>query len=230
MRRSARITVLAILFALSIIFNFVPISFGPVNIALLLLPIIICAQLEDFKMTLITATFTGVMSCIAFWSVKAGGVLAPVFQNPLISVLPRILVGVVAYFTSKGLTALDNRISLKKNKNDKKSVKITKENAISAVSAALATITNTLLVLLFMYLLYNGKTLKNGTAISNEVIAGLISVNFVIEIVVFTILIPPITFALRRVVTHTNKAVRNVKGQVKEEVVESVTKDEPKGE
>lgn len=215
MRRSARITVLAVLFALSIVFNFVPISFGPVNIALLLLPIIICAQLEDFKMTIITATFTGLMSCIAFWSIKAGTPLAPVFQNPLISVFPRIMVGVVAYFVSKGLTALDLKLSLKKNSGEKLAVKATKENLISACSSALATLTNTLLVLLFIFLIYNGKTLKNGMAVSNEVIAGLITVNFAIEVIAFTILIPPITFALSRVITHNNKTTRVIKSQDK---------------
>ncbi len=47
-------------------------------------------------------------------------------------------------------------------------------------------------------MLYNGDVLSNGTMISIEYILTWFGINFLIEIIAFTIIVPPIIFALRK--------------------------------
>ena len=63
--------------------------------------------------------------------------LAPLFMNPLVSILPRLLIGPCAYFVFRGVQ------------------KLTKKRALSAGCAAVAgTLTNTVGVMGFIYILY----------------------------------------------------------------------------
>ena len=51
--------------ALTIIFCFVPIQFGTITLALMILPTIIVAQVCDFKTSLLMAVLMGVVNYIA---------------------------------------------------------------------------------------------------------------------------------------------------------------------
>ena len=68
---------------------------------------------------------------------------------------------------------------------------------IDAVSSALGVCGNTALVLGMIWLFYGGKTVGD-SAITPEFMAGLVSLNFVIEVVVMTVLTPPIVYAIRK--------------------------------
>ena len=189
-----RIAVLALMVALVIIFSFVPISFGTVSLALMILPVLIISQVEDFKTTFILGLFLGVINYIAWFSTKAASPLAPVFQNPLVCILPRVLIGVVAYWVGTGFRALVKKI----NKPLNKASVISLDTAFSAVSAAMGVVTNTLFVGLFTLLFFNNKTLSNGTAINVSYILAWFGINFIIEIVSFSVIVPPIAFALKK--------------------------------
>ena len=55
--------------------------------------------------------------------------------------------------------------------------------------------TNTAAVLGMIWLLYGGKTVGD-SAITPEFMMGMISINFVIEIIAFTLLTPPVVYAV----------------------------------
>ena len=189
-----RIAVLSLMVALTVVFSFVPVSFGPITLALMILPVLLIAQVEDFKTTVFLGLFLGIINYVAWFTTKAGSPLAPVFQNPLVCILPRLLIGVVSYWVGVGLRALVKKI----NKPLNRASVISLDTAFTAVSTALGVVTNTLFVGLFTLLFFNGKTMSNGTAISVEYILAWFGLNFTIEVVAFSVLVPPIALALKK--------------------------------
>ena len=250
MKKSHRIALLAFELALIVIFSLMPINLGAASLALTLLPVLVIALTQDFKTAVLGGLIMGVTSLIGAFTVGAGSLTAPLFRNPLVSVIPRICVPAAAWGINKGLCALATKIKEKsvekKNANacvseeyaetnesadevkdvadngkkapsdkdkksvadngkkapsdkDKKSVAVGKPLSvfIDGVSSALGVCANTALVLGMIWLLYKGKTVGD-SAITPEFMMGLISLNFVIEVIVMTALTPPIVYAIRK--------------------------------
>ena len=201
-RRSKNIAILALMLALTIFFCFFPISFGTVTLALMILPLLIVAQGYDFKMTMILGVLMAIVNQIAWFSTKAASPMAPIWQNPLVCMVPRILIGVVSYFVGFGLRKAFLRPKYivtdegREMTNQKQIYAI--DGVISGFSTAFGVITNTFFCGLFTVLLYNGRILTNGTQISLEFILTWFGINFLIEIIAFSILVPPIIIALRQ--------------------------------
>lgn len=101
-----RIALLALMLALTIIFCFVPIQFGAITLALMILPTIIVAQTCSFSMSIFMALMMGIINYVAWFTTKAASPVAPIFQNPLVCILPRVLIGVVSYLSRVGLEKL----------------------------------------------------------------------------------------------------------------------------
>lgn len=97
------ITLLSLMLALTIIFCFVPVQFGTITLALMILPTIILSQVASFKTSLAMGVMMGVVNYIAWFTTKAASPVAPIFQNPIVCIVPRILIAVVCYFTRYGL-------------------------------------------------------------------------------------------------------------------------------
>ena len=106
MGKTKLIALLALMLALTIIFCFVPIQFGPITLALMILPTLILAQVCDFKISLFMGLMMGLINYIAWFTTKAASPIAPIFQNPLVCILPRVLIAVVAYWSRVGLEKL----------------------------------------------------------------------------------------------------------------------------
>lgn len=106
MGKTKLIALLALMLALTIIFCFVPIQFGPITLALMILPTLILAQVCDFKISLFMGLMMGLINYIAWFTTKAASPIAPIFQNPLVCILPRVLIAVVAYWSRIGLEKL----------------------------------------------------------------------------------------------------------------------------
>ena len=117
--------------AISIILGMTPlgiIPIGPLSATTMHLPVIIGAVLEGPVVGLIIGAIFGGFSL--YQAASGGSVLAPLFMNPLVSILPRLLIGPCAQ-------------------------KLTKKRALSAGCAAVAgTLTNTVGVMGFIYILY----------------------------------------------------------------------------
>ncbi|MEG1509714.1 MAG: ECF transporter S component [Clostridia bacterium] len=211
MKNTRRMALVALMFALVIIFTFVPIQFGTVTLGLMILPVLIIAQLEDFKTTMIVTIFMALANFLAWYTVKAGALLAPVFQNPLVCIFPRVLIGINAYFTGKlmkkllvkpiyDITTLDDGTEKKVLQNK---IKVdAMENLSSLIATAVGVLTNTLFVGLMAVLLFNGRSFISGaqtTTMTPQFIVGCFSINFVIEIICFSVIVPPIVYALKKV-------------------------------
>lgn len=99
------------------------------------------------------------------------------FVNPLISLVPRVLVGIVGGLAASGFRKLGLRSGL-----------------VASLSAAAATLTNTVLVLSALKLF---STLLTGTPLLGTIYATLIGVNGVIELAAAIIIVPAVVAAVR---------------------------------
>lgn len=283
MSRTKTIALLGLMLALTIIFCFVPIKFGPITLALMILPTLIVAQVCGGWISFAMGLIMGLLNYIAWFTTKSAEPLAPVFQNPLVCILPRVLIAIVAYWSRRGLeflilkkgmkvdinpqpvvddededtteqrvlaeetaesnddeitaeiaeTPYDNSVfstqsvfsaekqigeSLENNNeniaaNDEETMLAEQEakkakriktakvesarQAIHLLSTALGVLTNTLFVGIFTLLFFNHTTLANNTIINVSYVLGFFSVNFGVEIVVFSLITPPIALAIR---------------------------------
>lgn len=195
------IAVLSLMTALTVVFCFVPISFGPITLALMILPTLIIAQVGDLKTTFALGLFMGLINYVAWFTTKAASPIAPIFQNPVICLIPRILIGLVSY----GVRKLFEKFILKPKYSEVNGQKVLSNKkaliALDQVSIILATalgvITNTLFVGLFTLAFFNNKALPSGTVIDIKYILAWFGLNFLIEIIAFSLITPAITVALR---------------------------------
>lgn len=243
LKKSKRIAILALLLALTVILSVIPIRVSSATLALTLLPVLVLALTQDFLTGLLGGLVMGVTSLVMAFTVGAGSPTAPIFQNPLVSILPRLFVPVVAFSVMKGLSALAKRIRRKRSHEGLEAAEPVSEDipaeraydgacadgspdedgagADGAQSAADAdaakkdelprllqaltdgvaclagVLTNTGLVLGMMWALYGGKSV-NDTLISPEFMTAMLSINFVIEVVLFPLITPPVIYAVRK--------------------------------
>lgn len=246
LKKSKRIAILALLLALTVILSVIPIRVSSATLALTLLPVLVLALTQDFLTGLLGGLVMGVTSLVMAFTVGAGSPTAPIFQNPLVSILPRLFVPVVAFSVMKGLSALAKRIRRKRSHESLAAAEPVSEdipaeraydgadgagadgspdeesagadgaqNAAGAdaakkdelprllqaltdgVACLAGVLTNTGLVLGMMWALYGGKSV-NDTLISPEFMTAMLSINFVIEVVLFPLITPPVIYAVRK--------------------------------
>ena len=257
LKKSKRIAILALLLALTVILSVIPIRVSSATLALTLLPVLVLALTQDFLTGLLGGLVMGVTSLVMAFTVGAGSPTAPIFQNPLVSILPRLFVPVVAFSVMKGLSALAKRIRRKRSHEGLEAAEPVFEDtpaeraydgadgspdedgacadgspdedgagadgagADGAQSAAgvdaakkdelprllqaltdgvaclAGVLTNTGLVLGMMWAIYGGKSV-NDTLISPEFMTAMLSINFVIEVVLFPLITPPVIYAVRK--------------------------------
>lgn len=146
--RIRKIAIAGILSALSIVLNATPLGFIRIpglsaEITLMHVPVIIGAILEGPIVGGFIGAVFGLFSL--YTATTSPTPIAFAVLNPLVSVLPRILIGLVAHYSYKAL-----------NKAFRE-----KQKALSiGISAALATITNTIGFLGMIYLLYAQRMLE----------------------------------------------------------------------
>jgi uncharacterized membrane protein len=103
--RTRKIVVTGILGALSIFLALTPLGFwawGPVSATILHVPVIIGAVIEGRIVGAVVGLIFGVFSMIRA-ATAPNGPLDPAFTNPLISVLPRLFIGPVAWLVWSAL-------------------------------------------------------------------------------------------------------------------------------
>lgn len=182
--KSQFITINALLFAIVLLFVIFPLAIGTVQLAFIpLVAIIISAQFIGLKNGIITGLFFGLVSMTIAY-VRPTSILYFAFQNPLISLLPRVLIGIAAYFAAVGFKKLFPKLPAVFS---------------YAVGSAAGVIINTVGVLGLILAIYNGRPLgTKGSAISIEFIAAIIIKNSLIEILICTLITPPIILALKK--------------------------------
>jgi uncharacterized membrane protein len=177
--------------------NFLPyigfIDIGFTRLTFLLIPVILAAQNDGLLTGITTGAAFGTVSFIK--SYTNPNLTSFCFNNPIVSVLPRVLIGVASYYSFKFFCTL-----LKNVKN--------KTAIASLLSAIIGVLTNTVLVLGLMSLFYGGSTAGEKTI--NMIIKGLIVSNSLPELIVCMIAVPAITLALtasRKNSSNTTKEV-----------------------
>lgn len=173
-----RLVITAVLIAVSIVLsiplNLGPlralgfISFGAISITILVVPTIIGAVLEGWLVGLIVGGAFGLFSMFLATQQPAGSPDA-IFADPIISVVPRLFIGPVAWLVYRGLKAANEQLRL--------------------VSAAVAgTLTNTLLVI-------GAISLRLGVPFLPTLAS--VALNVILELIVGAIIVVAVVNAVR---------------------------------
>lgn len=179
-----KITTLAMLSAISVILGFTPLGIipvPPVPATIMHIPVIIAAILEGPIIGAIMGLIFGIISIVR--AITTGNLLLVAYLNPLVSVLPRILIGVVAYYVYKGIPIKNEKIRV-------------------GLSAAVGTAINTIGFLGMMYLLYANeysvvKKISQDTVA--KVMVAVAMTNGIPEIIVAVIITVGVIMALKKV-------------------------------
>ena len=187
-RKAYRIAILGILSAIIIVQNFVPllgyIPIPPLNPTIIHITVIIAALTLGTKDGMIIGGVWGISRFIKAFIAPASPLDLLLFTNPLISIVPRILVGFVAGYV----------YHLFKNKKEKDSLGM-------ILSSVLASLTNTILVLFFIYLFYKD---DYATALNVDVsnlakaLGAVVLTNGLADAVAAAIIAPVVAKALKR--------------------------------
>lgn len=171
-KKMTRIAMLGAIAAFMSLTPFGYIQIGLVKITFMHIPVIIAAIMEGVTGGIMVGLIFGISSLINSLSTP----LAPVFLNPMVSVFPRIMIGVFA------------ALVYKKTKN-------------VPLTAAVGTITNTVLVL-FMVYVFAGAAFANIIHVSlatlGKVLVGIALNNGILEAIVAVIVITAIIKALNK--------------------------------
>lgn len=184
--RAQLLTINALLCAIIVIFLIFP-ALGPVKLAFIpIVAVIISTELVGLKNGIFSGFFFGLVSFVS--SYISPSLLSLAFHNPLISIVPRILIGVATYYASKGASKLFPKL-----------------NPVFSYAAgsAAAVITNTSLVLGAILLFHYGTTFSfNGVSaqIGWQWLTAILLTNSVIELAICTLITPPIVYALKKAV------------------------------
>ncbi|QEY35299.1 ECF transporter S component [Caproiciproducens galactitolivorans] len=181
------LTVTAVMVALTLILAFTPIGMirlPLVSITIAHVPAIIAALVLGLSEGFVVALTFGFSSL--FLAISApGSILDPFFVNPLISVLPRALIPVTAYFTYKGLhKALKN---LRQG-----------ENIAIIVAAAVGNLTNTFGVYFMLYIIYAQQIFEKSGQPALSLIITAISTTTLYKTIGIILITLPVVKALQR--------------------------------
>lgn len=181
-----RMTIIGILSSISIMLSMVPfvgyIQIGPIAITTMYIPVVIGAIMEGPIAGAILGFIFGGSSFLR--AITNPTPLNFPFINPLVSILPRIMIGIVVYYVYKLV------------------MKITKNVYISGlITGAAGSITNTVGVLGMMYVLYGEKyALATGASASEAktVILAIAAANGIPEAIGGAIVVAAVATVLKK--------------------------------
>ncbi|WP_425058765.1 Pantothenic acid transporter PanT [Sporomusa carbonis] len=182
-----RIAIIGMLSAVSIILGLSGYGFIPLPTAkatIMHIPVIIGAILEGPVVGGMIGLIFGLFSIVQ--SLTTPNILSFAFINPLVSVLPRVLIGVTAYYVYKWAWGRHEGIRI-------------------AIGAALGSLTNTFGVLTMIYILYAAEFAgARGISLdaAAKVIYGIALVNGVPEAIISMAVSVPVILAIKRRYRH----------------------------
>ena len=173
-----KMAVTGMLAAISILLGSTPLGFipiGPTKATIMHLPVIIGAIMEGPIVGMGIGLIFGIFSMIQ--AVMAPTVTSFVFLNPLVAVLPRIIIGLTAYYTYKATKS-------------------------SSASAAIGTLTNTIGVLGMIYIIYGARfaeALGQEKSKAASLIFGIGAANGIPEIIVAVLVVSAVVVSLKKI-------------------------------
>jgi len=179
-----QMTVIGLLSAVSIMLSMTPLGFipiGPVNATIMHLPVIIGAIVEGPIVGAAIGLIFGVTSLIR--AITAPTIVSFVFMNPIVALVPRVLMGVLSYYVYKLI------------------LKATKKVYLSGlVTGLIGSLMNTCGVLGLVYLLYADKYMHalGLSGSGGKVLFGLAVTNGIPEAVVAALVVSSIAVAFKK--------------------------------
>ena len=163
-----KMAIIGVLAAISIMLSMTPLGFipiGPLNLTIMHIPVIIGAVLEGPLVGIIVGLIFGVTSLLR--AITMPTITNFALINPLVSILPRVLIGIVAYYVYK-LT-----------------IKLTKNAFVSGwITGVIGSLVNTVGVLGMTYILYGARyaeALGKSASAAKTLILTLVATNGVPE-------------------------------------------------
>ena len=192
MKRNLELAQLGMLSALIVIMTFVPyigyISIGALSITLLHIPLIIGACVLGVKGGVVLGAVWGI-TCIIKAATSPVAITDPLFTNPLVSLLPRVIAGLVAGLVFSLIAK-----------------KLKKYHLASILGSISACLTNTVLVMGSLYLVYGNTSEAAKLGIVQfdlgsfiYFILGAFGTNAIFEMILAIIVAVPISHALRKI-------------------------------
>ena len=179
------IAIAAIFLSLILIFVLVPMP-TPLGVSMAFIPliaVILAADVEGFGMGLFAGVSFGVASLINAFLHPT--LMAPMFYNPMVSIVPRAIIPITTYFSFRLFKKL-----LRKRSEDASTY------IACTVSSVVGVVTNTALVLSMMAAFNFGKVFGE-TTINAAFFGGLLGVNFLFEVAICAFVAPIVTTGLR---------------------------------
>lgn len=181
-----QLSIVGMLSAISIFMGLTGIGFIPLpfmKATIMHIPVIIGAIIEGPVVGGIVGLVFGLFSI--YQNITSPTALSPIFMNPIVAIIPRVLIGIVSYYVYKFIK--------KKFKNIK----------IAYGSAALCgTLTNTIGVLGLTYILFSNQYAVIND-ISSDMVLGMLSTivltNGLPEAILTVIIVIPVVSGIRRI-------------------------------
>ncbi|RAO99541.1 membrane protein [Petrotoga sp. 9PW.55.5.1] len=192
--KTKRLVTISLLSGISFVLGFTPLGFIPIppaNATTMHIPVIIGAILEGPVAGMVIGLIFGVSSIIQ--ALLRPNILSFAFINPLVSVLPRILIGLVSYYSYW--------LVLKFFSSEKEKVSKWKESVSVGVSAALGTLINTAGVLGMMYLIFSERiatAMGVGTNAVGGVLLAIALTNGIPEIIIAVLICVGVIRAVKK--------------------------------
>ncbi|WP_331618497.1 ECF transporter S component [Romboutsia ilealis] len=166
-----KMAIIGVLSAISIMLSMTPLGFipiGPTNATIMHIPVIIGAIIEGPVVGITVGFIFGATSLLKALTMPT--ITSFAFVNPLVSVLPRMLIGIVAYYVYK-LT-----------------IKFTKNVFVSGwITGVMGSLVNTAVVLGMIYILYGARyaeALGESASAAKTLILTLVATNGIPEAIV----------------------------------------------
>ena len=177
-----KMAVIGVLSAISVMMSMIPfigyIPIGPIKATIMNIPAIV-------EGPVVGAIIGLIFGLTSLWNAITQPVtLSPLFLNPLVSVLPRILIGVVAYYVYQGVYKISKRVY-----------------ASGFIAGIIESLTNTAGVLGMIYILYADKYLgliEQQGANAAKLLFGIVLTSGIPEALVAGLIVSAVSVALIR--------------------------------
>ncbi|MGX7091531.1 ECF transporter S component [Hutsoniella sourekii] len=161
------------------------ISIGPISMTIIPITVILASLWLDLKSAVIVGLTFGLCSFLRTWLI-GNPVERLIFTNPLISVLPRVMMPIVVHYCKKLLMKAGSRAQM-----------------VGLVGGLVGSLINTVFVLGAMYL-FGGSNILSAYDVTNHselllVLGGIVTANGIPEAILATIITPLILKPLTRI-------------------------------
>ena len=184
-------TFMALMFALTVVFNFIGLlpSFAASSAYLIFLPTMLVSVVYGLKDGAIMGFLAGVVTLLRalLWPLSP---IDPLFINPLLSVLPRIFIGITPWLTYKAVS------KFVKNKTSLSIIG-------GAIAGAVGAITNTVLVMTMMYVLYAAEIVAQFGVPFKTILISIITGSAILEATVYAVLMSAVVTIYNRTKKQT---------------------------